>query len=100
MKDVGRMSQYPVVLTTYHIVALECDSENDLFQESPLNKIFWNRVILDEAHFIKNPKTNAATGVCAINTHKRWVVTGTPVHNSGKDFYSLMKFLRCSPFDD
>ena len=30
----------------------------------------------------------------------RWAVTGTPIQNSLKDFYSLIKFIHLAPFDD
>lgn len=30
----------------------------------------------------------------------RWAVTGTPIQNNLKDFYSLVKFMHLAPFDD
>lgn len=30
----------------------------------------------------------------------RWALTGTPMHNKELDMYALLKFLKCSPFDD
>jgi len=56
--------------------------------------------VLDEGHVIRNPKTGGALAICRIEAKRRWVVTGTPIHNKPEDFYSLVKFLRLSPFDD
>ena len=33
-------------------------------------------------------------------TDYRWAVTGTPIQNCLKDFYSLIKFIHLAPFDD
>ena len=36
-----------------------------------LFEVQWDRIILDEGHTIKNPKTNAALGVCALSSSKK-----------------------------
>jgi len=63
-------------------------------------QINWKRVILDEAHIVRNYKSKAAEAVCKVVASKRWAVTGTPIQNSERDLYSILKFLKCVPFDD
>lgn len=58
----------------------------------------WHRVILDEAHCIKNPSTLVAKACCALKADCRWCVTGTPIQNSLQDVYALLKFLRHEPW--
>ena len=65
---------------------------------SPLLSFKWKRVILDEAHGIKNPTTLASQSCCAISAQRRWSVTGTPIQNSIKDVYGYLKFLHYEPW--
>ena len=58
----------------------------------------WGRVILDEAHCIKNPVTAVSKACCALRADKRWAVTGTPIQNSLQDIYGLLKFLKHEPW--
>lgn len=46
---------------------------------STLLNIPWKRVIIDEGHQIRNPKTKAAIAVSALTAERRWVLTGTPI---------------------
>ena len=68
--------------------------------DSPLTRIKWKRIILDEAHRIKNHTTKANKAMCALKAKYRMAITGTPIHNSLNDLYSLVKFLHFSPLDD
>src|SRR5947199_9738331 len=52
------------------------------------------------AHIIREPAKSFAMSVCALRATRRCCVTGTPIQNRLLDFYSLFKFLKCSPFDD
>ena len=52
-----------------------------LQKRSPLTRINWERIILDEGHVIRNPATQKAKALCKLTASHKWVVTGTPVHN-------------------
>ena len=63
---------------------------------TPLHMVSWDRVILDEAHEIRNKKSKLFKSVCRLQTKIKWIVTGTPVFNSMEDFVSLCTFLGLS----
>ncbi len=61
--------------------------------------IDFHRVVLDEAHTIRNTKTQFYKGVHILSkksTHQ-WCLTGTPLQNKIDDFYSYFSFLRFEP---
>lgn len=91
--DPEELKKYDIVLTTYSTLATETTSEN-----SPIKEIEWWRVILDEAHVIKNVNSLQSRAVTDLNANRRWVVTGTPIQNGSFDLFSLMAFLRFEPF--
>jgi transcription termination factor 2 len=55
---------------------------------------------LDEAHRIKNHLLKGSKVISQIDAKYRIAITGTPIHNSIDDFYSLIKFLHYKPFDN
>ena len=58
----------------------------------------WNRIILDEAHFIKDRRCNTSKGVCSLQSSYRWALSGTPLQNRVGEFYSLVRFLEIYPY--
>ncbi|XP_054831071.1 transcription termination factor 2 [Eublepharis macularius] len=113
-KNTTVLSGYDIVITTYSILGKEIPTHKEeaevaakdqVVQDksllfSPLLWINWARIILDEAHNIKNPKVQASIAACKLRASARWAVTGTPIQNNLLDMYSLLRFLRCSPFDE
>ena len=60
----------------------------------PLFSVTWARVVLDEAHTIRNRSTRIARACCSLSAHARWALTGTPLQNSLLDVFSLLSFLQ------
>ncbi|KAF8167732.1 SNF2 family DNA-dependent ATPase [Crassisporium funariophilum] len=67
---------------------------------SALQSIHWFRVVLDEAHCIKETGTVASRACCDLMADRRLCLTGTPVQNKLDDVFALIKFLRFHPFND
>lgn len=88
-----KLSAYDIVVTTYNLV--QRDDKN-----GPLGGVKWRRIILDEAHVVRNHKAQSSVAVTELRAKYRWALTGTPIQNKELDVFALLKFLRCSPFDD
>lgn len=95
-KNPEVLSRQDVVLTTYSVLASDYGTRGS----SPLHKLKWLRVVLDEGHTIRNPNAQQTKAVLDLNAQRRWILTGTPIQNSLKDLWSLLSFLKLKPFTD
>jgi SWI/SNF-related matrix-associated actin-dependent regulator of chromatin subfamily A3 len=59
--------------------------------------IAFHRVILDEAHNIRNSSTGYFKSVKALKTERKLCLTGTPFNNHPNDIQSLLAFLNVEP---
>lgn len=87
-----QLAEAPIVITSYGAITL---TKKQLKEKLviPLHQVQWNRIVFDEAHHLRNDKTAASTSAKLLNGDIRWLVSGTPVQNSKKDFYSLCSSL-------
>lgn len=53
----------------------------------------WFVIIFDEGHLLKNRNTVLFTKAKKLTSQKRFILTGTPIHNSVEDLYSLFDIL-------
>lgn len=59
---------------------------------------FWHRIVLDEAHHIRNAKTDQSQSMRHLEATHLWVLSATPVMNTVDDLFALFNFLRAKPF--
>ncbi|KAL2256877.1 hypothetical protein VTK26DRAFT_991 [Humicola hyalothermophila] len=101
VKDVEELAGFDLVITTYGSVVSELNSRYKRKRGVyPLEEIGWFRIVLDEAHTIREQTTLAFKSVCRLQAQRRWAVTGTPVQNKLEDLAALLAFLRLKPFDE
>ncbi|OOF93672.1 hypothetical protein ASPCADRAFT_209039 [Aspergillus carbonarius ITEM 5010] len=67
-------------------------------EDSIIHSIHYHRLILDEAHSIKQRTTSVARACFALNANYKWCLSGTPVQNRIGEFFSLLRFLQVRPF--
>ncbi|KAL3457770.1 peptide N-acetyl-beta-D-glucosaminyl asparaginase amidase A-domain-containing protein [Aspergillus heterothallicus] len=104
------MADNDVVLTTYNVLAREIHFAGNApkrnlrhekrfeARKSPLVRISWWRVCLDEAQMIESGVSNAAKVARLIPRHMAWAVTGTPLRKDITDLLGLLLFLQYEPF--
>ncbi|KAL8290154.1 hypothetical protein RQP46_003093 [Phenoliferia psychrophenolica] len=104
--NIKELEKFDVVLTSYAVMESGYRREQKGFQkkgkmmkeDSILHKIKWHRVILDEAHNIKDRASNTAKAAFALKSKFRWCLSGTPLQNRVGELYSLIRFLGADPF--
>ncbi|CCH45875.1 hypothetical protein BN7_5462 [Wickerhamomyces ciferrii] len=102
----ARSTDFDVVLTTYAVLESVYRKQQYGFkrkhglvkEKSLLHQTQFYRVILDEAHNIKDRQSNTAKAANNLMTQKRWCLSGTPLQNRIGEMYSLIRYLDIEPF--
>ncbi|XMA15518.1 hypothetical protein WAI453_008309 [Rhynchosporium graminicola] len=59
-----------------------------------LHQVDWYRIVVDEAHRMKNHHLRFSHAVNALKGKHRWVLTGTPIMNRLEELYGYFRFLK------
>ncbi|KAJ9191876.1 hypothetical protein DTO164E3_8623 [Paecilomyces variotii] len=102
----SELEEYDVIMISYsglesmHRKELKGWNRNDgiLKEDSVIHSIHFHRLILDEAHSIKQRTTSVARACFALKANYKWCLSGTPVQNRIGEFFSLLRFLEIRPF--
>lgn len=101
IKDAARLADFDLVITTFGSISNELQSRRKgKSGPFPLEEISWFRIVLDEAHTIREQSTLMFKSTCRLAANRKWAVTGTPVQNRLDDLGALFAFLRLDPFHD
>ncbi|KAG8421882.1 hypothetical protein J3458_003718 [Metarhizium acridum] len=107
---IEELCGYDVVITTYSVLSAELHFAFEPPQRSrryerayprttsPLVRIAWWRLCLDEAQMIENGYSQAASVARVLPRMNAWGITGTPVKDDVKDLFGLLLFLRYEPY--
>ncbi|CAI7615160.1 unnamed protein product [Penicillium glandicola] len=107
---VNELAEFDVVLTTYNVIAKEIHyavgapqralrhEKRFAQRKTPLVRLSWWRVCLDEAQMIESGVSNAAKVARLIPREIAWAVTGTPLRRNIDDLFGLLLFLHYEPF--
>ncbi len=60
----------------------------------------WNQVFMDEAHNIKNVKAKIFKAINLLNSHKKWLITATPIINKLDEMFAYINILKFYPFNN
>ncbi|KAI0379929.1 SNF2 family N-terminal domain-containing protein [Hypomontagnella monticulosa] len=107
---VPQLAEFDVIITTYNVLQAEIHYAEEppsrsmrnprkyRRPKSPLVRIHWWRICLDEAQQVESGVSSAARLATLIPRVNSWGITGTPVKENVKDLWGLLVFLRYEPF--
>ncbi|KAL2064450.1 hypothetical protein VTL71DRAFT_4944 [Oculimacula yallundae] len=87
--EIARHFESDIVFTTFATV-----TQDSIRKKPDLETIHYFRIVLDEAHYIRNRNTKQFQAVDRLVAQHRWCLTGTPIQNSLDDLGTLVSFLR------
>ncbi|KAL3457205.1 SNF2 family N-terminal domain-containing protein [Aspergillus heterothallicus] len=111
LNDRMELENYQIVITTYDEVRrsyptfkpskqlLDLRRLEEQWKQTyekecgPLHRIKFHRIVLDEAHMIKNKESSVSLAVRGLTGRHKWILSGTPIHNANEEFFPLLSFI-------
>lgn len=72
-----------ITITSYHKAS----------QRQSIREFQWDRIILDEGHYIRNFDTLTHSRLKKIEAKHKWIMSGTPIQNKLSDLKTLLRFV-------
>lgn len=95
--DIEVNDSHIIYITSYSIISREFNGKE--FEKTSLfRKVNFERIVLDEAHYIRNAYSNINKSIMFLGESytsniKKWIVTATPIFNEPNDAFAYFKFL-------
>lgn len=83
---IKEASNYDLVITSYSMIQKD-------YQEYLDNKISFQYMILDEAHYVNNIKTLSSKAVRVVDARRRILLTGTPLENNLDELFGTFELV-------
>jgi len=87
-----QLLEAPIVLTTYNML-LPLKKGKIEETTNMITNTKWNRVIFDEAHHLRNKRTERFRTCEKLQARIKWLISGTPIQNKRSDLYNLFKII-------
>ena len=88
--DVKEFDPFDVIIAPYSIMVAKGKPKGE---PTIMHSVKWGRVVLDEGHEIRNISSKLNASIRTLKSQIKWVISGTPVYNSIKDFVALCGFI-------
>ncbi|KAJ9050328.1 DNA-dependent ATPase fun30 [Entomophthora muscae] len=83
----NRLPEYDVVVSSYNLIS------SNTTDRKFMKKMKFRTLILDEAHQVKNPKTQTNQNLMKLGAPFRLLMTGTPLQNNLTELLTLLTFI-------
>jgi SNF2 family DNA or RNA helicase len=77
---IKTFAKYDIIVTSYSLARIDCD---ELARQS------FSMVVLDEAHYLKNPDSSTRKAIKSFIVPRRLALTGTPTENRPLELWSI-----------
>lgn len=105
----SELAKYDIVITTYATLSSDIHYTDQIKRKlrreakfpptpSPLTRLQWWRVCLDEAQMVESTTSQSAAMASRLESINRWCVTGTPFSKDLEQLFGLLVFLKAEPF--
>ena len=91
----NNLSEIDIIITSCGLMTSSSKSENQVY--NLISQLKFTRIIIDEGHSVRN-KNNLHKSLIDLRSDIKFILTGTPIHNSASDGKNILKVLGVTDF--